>query len=429
MRGLVTAATIYKKVDSSNEKPDKEGSGQESKTNETNDETNTDFVISVKPFLALKRILKTLHSRVSPEQHFDILHRGILTGLVGQFEVLISDIAHQFYRSAPAAIGTQEKNLTIADLLSFNTIEEAVDYIISDRVDELLRGSADEWNKFFQTRLKVDMAKLSPDWDRFNECIQRRHIIVHAGGRISRRYLKNVKSEICREYFGECTIGQIVKMNDDYIIRALTLFEVTGLLLAVESWAKLRKGEGKEQANLLVDIIYDSMMESRWEVVLNLSEWGSRQAQFNLITRVVCNMNYWLSLKRLGRWSECQEAVRSFDTSAFKPAFALAQASLLDNADDFFAILDATDGADLDEQGWKEWPIFLEMRRDKRFEEYFRKYYLERAPQPAEKIQIAEPAPIDSAIKDEVYIGTESRLQIQEQSPETTAFDDGTLAQ
>lgn len=324
---------------------------------------------------AIIQVFKAMRGHANAERHKDILHRGVLTGLVGQFEVLISDLAHHFYRRAPGALGNQDKVLTPAELLSFQSIEEAIEFIISDKVDDLLRGSAEDWRRFFETRLKIDLQSISPEWNRFVEHIQRRHLIVHAGGRLSRRYMRNVEPALLKEYFGDNPqVGETIKLSRPYIANALDSFESTGLVLGFTSWVKLHNDHGNRQSDLLDEIIYERMLAGRWAVVLHLAAWGADQTHFDAGGRLTFKANKWLALKRLSRWNECKTEVKDFDCSALRPVFAIARAALIGDADAFFALIDRDKGECLDDRAWREWPIFDEMRQDSRFGEYLARY-------------------------------------------------------
>lgn len=323
---------------------------------------------------ALMDIFKEFKSYIPHVRHTEILFRGVLSGLVGQFEVLVSDLAHHFYKRAPGSLGGTDKVLSVSELLSFASIEEATEFVIADKVDDLLRGSADDWKKFFDTRLKVSLEAAAPEWPRFVEYIQRRHLIVHAGGKISRRYLRNVDSQLLTEYFGEPQVGQEVRLDYDYISRCLEEFEITGLRLGLDCWRKLHSDHAKAQADYLDDVAYDNMLRDRWGVCVALTEWGAAQSTFDASSRTTFMINMWLAQKRLGRWAECDEQVRQFDCSALKPVFQLARAALLDDVEQVCRVLEEHEGAFMDERAWDEWPLLMEARSDPRFQELRERY-------------------------------------------------------
>ena len=336
---------------------------------------------------AFLRVLKLLRRHGGQTERQSILYHSVLTGLVGRFEVLIADLAAAFYKSVPAAVGSQDPVLTVEELLSFSTLEDAVDFVIEKKVDDLLRQNLDDWSKFFQTRMKIDIAKLSPDWPRFAEHIQRRHLLVHADGRLSRRYLRAVPPELVREYFGEAEIGHRATLSSAYVRSALNSFEVTGLLLCSEVWLKLRPGDKDSLSHALIEFTYDTLVEARWECARELATWLECHKEFSQSARLVGQFNRWLCMKRLSRWEEVRAEVEAFDSSALGTTYVLVRHSLLDQKDEFFELLASTKGVDLDDRGWDQWPIFSEMRADPRFE----KLKSEFAPTKRAPISLAPP--------------------------------------
>lgn len=304
----------------------------------------------------------------------NLLHRSIITGIVGQFEVLLADVAHQFYRRAPRAIEADEKVLSVSELKQFTAIDEAVDYVVSRKIDDLLRGSASDWQQFFVKRLKVDLAKAAPEWPRFLEYIQRRHIIVHAGGRLSRRYLDNVDPALQQEYFGVPELGRRAELSAQYCTECLDAFDAVGSRFVAECWLKLHPDQRNEVETFLDDAIYTAMLNGSWETVLQLSGWAMGHEAISASMQLASRMNYWLASKRVGNWGEVVDDVEGFDCSTLRPQYVLARASLVGDFDTFFQTIDANDGAGLDKRAWLEWPIFDEMRADPRYSDYQSRY-------------------------------------------------------
>jgi hypothetical protein len=325
-------------------------------------------------WVPLLQLLHALPHHTPVEQHRELLYRGIVTGLVGQFEVLIAELAHAFYRRAPDAVGADEKLLSVNDLKRFGSIDDALDFVVSNRVEDLLRGSVHDWQKFFSTRLKIDLSQHAPDWERFVESIQRRHVIVHAGGRITRRYLENVAPAVVQAYFADASLGTRISLDADYISACVRSFEITGLLLGYHCWSKLHDEELSLMEEDLNENIYALLCAKEWKTVRALALWASHVAGLSSQFRIACQMNYWQASKHLGLWNEVRRDVENFDCSALRPVYALARAALLEDADQFFWILDDADGAQMDRRAWLEWPIFAPIRSDQRFNAYLRRY-------------------------------------------------------
>jgi len=291
--------------------------------------------------------------------------------LVSYFEVLIADLSHAFYRIAPDAALTEDKSLSVKEFKKFSTIDEALRSVISDTVDDLLRGSVSDWHKFFQTRMKIDMTLLTPDWAQWNEYFQRRHIMVHASGRVTERYLSNVEWEKLEPYVTRPSVGDKLNIEDDYLEHAIDTFEVSGLLLCQDVWRKLVPGDSETRHSSLtglIDVIYHRLLSRHWHVAELLSASGEQDSEASEDSMLVCKFNRWLCVKRQGRWTEVEGELKAFDCSAINRRFALARVSLLEQADEFFKILPkALAGEDVTIEALEEWPILDEMRTDPRF--------------------------------------------------------------
>ena len=302
--------------------------------------------------------------------HRELLNRSILMSLISYFEVLIADLTYAFYRIAPDAALTEDRTLSASELKKFSTIDAALQSVISDVVDDLLRGSVTDWHRFFSTRMKIDMQLLTPDWAQWNEYFQRRHLIVHTGGRVTERYLSNVDWVRLEPRMTKPSLSSKLKVDEVYIEHALNAFEITGLLLCQEAWRKLVLGDSEGRYSALTglsDAVYRRLLSRHWSVAERLATWGERDPEVSENDMLICKFNRWLCIKRQGRWAEVEEEVKAFDCSAKNRRYALVRASLLERLDEFYELLPELLNIDIDIESLKEWPILDEVRQDPRF--------------------------------------------------------------
>lgn len=311
---------------------------------------------------------------VSSQAHHELLNRSILTSLVAFFEVLLSDLTHAFYQLVPGAASNGDKVLSVNELRSFESIDEAMEFVVSRRVDDLLRGDIADWHDFLNSRLKISLRQLVPDWAQWSEVFQRRHIILHAGGRATRRYVDKVDWQ--RVTWPEVAprLEAQVPIDDAYLESVIDLFEVSGLLLCQAVWKKLVPAQTDTRLSAdpvggLTGAIYRRLLTGHWYVAEHLSQWGASDELADEGRRLICTFNRWLAVKRQGRWSEIRDEVEAFDCSAKDPKFWLAFASLTERPDNFFQHLPAALAGGVTPEELREWPILEEVRGDARFEE------------------------------------------------------------
>jgi len=324
----------------------------------------------------LLKLLKEATTHVREDIHRELLNRSILMSLVSYFEVLVSELAHAFYRIAPDSILTDDKVLSVKELKKFSSVDEALRFIVSHRVEELLWGDINDWEKFFYSRMKIDMKMILDNWAQFEEYFQRRHIMLHAGGHVTERYLSNVDWEKLRPYMNKPALGTKLDITDEYLENSINAFEICGLLLCQEVWRKLIPGDNEHRFSSdsgLLDVIYQRLLGRQWYVSEYLSAWGDKDPEASEEGILICKFNRWLSIKRQGRWSDVEKHVENFDCSAKNIKYSIARASLLEQSDEFFHLLPKVIGTDIPISALKEWPILDEMRNDPRFSEVLKK--------------------------------------------------------
>jgi hypothetical protein len=296
--------------------------------------------------------------------HHELLNESVVMSLVGYFEVLIADLMGAFYRLTPDAVTTDDKVLSIRELRSFNSINEALELVISRRVDDALRGGLYDWNKFFSRNFKIELQELVWDWPSWCEVFQRRHIIVHNAGVADRRYLSQIDWDAVTQHLTKPKEGHQIDVGDEYVAYTLDLFEIAGEALVQGCWRKIEPADDNRLLHLH-SVIYEALETKRWLVTEHLAAWGIQDETANESMHLVFIFNRWLAIKRQTRWSEVVDEVRKFDCSAKHPRFALTRASLLEDSDEFFRLLPS---ATLSKSELDEWPILDEMRSDPRFE-------------------------------------------------------------
>jgi hypothetical protein len=303
--------------------------------------------------------------------HRSTLSRSILVSLVGSFEMLMADLVTTFLKIHPESLeASAEKQLSLSEIKNLGSIDDAYDFVISVKVDAILRGDLDEWAKFFESRANISLAECCPDWHQFRELIQRRHIIVHNDGRSNALYASKV--DFTRVTFPESVpaINSSLPLTDEYVALALDLFEVTGVMCCRALARKISLNEDQQSllTTQLLDYVYEAVVESRWFVVEHVCRFIMNDLELPASAKFTATFNYWLSVKRQQRWDEVVADVRRFDCSAVHPRYAMARAALLEDAEAFFKLAPEVELEDVNY--WRAWPILEEVRCDPRWEAF-----------------------------------------------------------
>lgn len=296
-----------------------------------------------------------------------LLYQNALISLVSAVEWFLSQLLHQYFERHPEAAGIRDRSLTLSELQSIGTIEEAKSYLIDLRIEEVLRGSFSDWVNFLKTQLKLSMGYLSDEENYLIEIYQRRNLLVHNGGVVNKIYLTKV-SESVR---AKLEIGKAISVSQEYLDESITRFERFFFLACLELWKKLLP-QDRERSQVLIDLTYKNLCNERWKIAESLSYFLMNDKQLPEIDRLIGQINYWQSLKWQNRFEEIRKEVQTTDFSAKDERFLLAKAALLDDEELFFELLPIALKTDkLTENDLRNWPLFQGIRKGDTFKRLY----------------------------------------------------------
>ena len=249
----------------------------------------------------------------------DIVMSPLLITVVASFDALVGDLAAAYFRTHPGAMGDSPE-FSLKDLSNFDTLDDARDELVTRKVDGLDRG-IDELTQWFNKRLKIDLRRLAMSWERFAEINQRRHLLVHTGGRVSRRYLHKVPAA------AGLHVGEMVKVDSAYLDAAIDEFLAMGTNLAFAVWFGLANDAKAAGAGMLM-AARRLARSARWDVVRSLTTIAAKiEAPQDLALNF--QVMSWLATSKLDEPIRIEAAVRQWDVSALAPSWKLARLSRL----------------------------------------------------------------------------------------------------
>ena len=296
----------------------------------------------------------------------ELLYKSSLMSLISSAEWFLSQILHHYFQKYPEATGQNTKSLSLEDLKSLGSVDDAIRFSVDSKVDEVMRGSFEDWVKYFRETIKLGMGYIDICQEELIEIYQRRNLLVHNGGRVNSVYMSKVDASLK----GEIAMGERISVSREYLERAINLFELNFILIAAELWKKLDPTDPVRGA-IIGNTALGHIKNARYEIAAGLAYFGINDKQLSENTRMIDQMNYWQCKK----WSECFEEVReeveNVDLSAKSLNFQLARLALLDRYEDFFGLLPAailSNGLTYDELHTR--PIFQGVRDDHRYASY-----------------------------------------------------------
>jgi hypothetical protein len=291
----------------------------------------------------------------TPTNH--ILLRAIITELIAALEQVVGRLHASFYTAHPEALGS-EKEFSLADLRSFSSVDEAVADAISKRVDAFLRLGFDDWETWFKKYLKLNLREFFVDAARALEVIQRRNVIVHNDGRVSRQY---------RAAVGDAgpSLATVLVTDEAYVNGAIDEILIFGATLAAAAWQKIapRNGAAKTSNHQLHVLNMRLMLLGRWQAVSGLAAVARAVVADSDSDKLTYQVNGWLATKRQNGREAIFDDVSKLDVSAAGLRYKVAVAALLDDLDDVGRLLPkALDADDMSMTDVHSWPLLEEFR-------------------------------------------------------------------
>jgi hypothetical protein len=309
----------------------------------------------------ISQFSEAMQSLVKTLRHTNLLYESSLISLSSMAESFLASLLHRYFETYPEAVGIREKVFSLQDLRQLGSIEDARKSLVDSTVENILRGSFEDWLKFLREQAKLSMGYLA--MDPLIEIFQRRNLLVHNAGVVNSIYTSRVAASFREQW----KIGEHITVPRDYLDNAIALVELNFLLIAAELWKKLEPNS-EERSELLLEISLDHLLAERWEVAEGLSFFVKNDKQTLERLQLMGQVNYWQTFKWRNRFEEVRSEVEKADFSAKEPLFQLALAALQDDLDKFFELLpEVLDSKRLSLDHLDRWPIFRGIRPTERY--------------------------------------------------------------
>lgn len=315
----------------------------------------------------------------SVRNHIDLLYKNSFISLLSTVEWFFSQILHFNYDKFPDTAGIQKKTMTLSDLKSFGSIEDAEKYLIDTKIEEVLRGNLESWFTTLKTDINLKLGYIEPIKQELIEIYQRRNLFVHNGGIVNSIYL----SKVSEEFRNDIKLNDSLLIDKKYLDNAICKLQKAFILIASELWKNLDKSD-KSRGDVLTDIVYENLIKERWDICEGLTYFIIKDAELEVIDKLVAQLNYWLCKKELNQYESVKKEIEQANYSDKKEIFQLALYALKDDVNSFLEVLPISlDSKQLTIERLEEFPIFKTIRKTEEYQkfkeesDYFKSPYLE----------------------------------------------------
>ena len=306
----------------------------------------------------------------------DLIPSSFLISIVSQFDVFLGRLLKWLYSVRPEILSASGRSISYADLLNYDSVDEAREHLVEKEVESFLRESHIEHFNILERKLEMPLRKGLECWPQFVELCERRNLAVHADRIVSRRYL-----EVCREH--GCELSEGVKAGDrlevdpQYFVSSYRCLYEIGFKLAQTVWRKLEPSSLDKADTSIINTSYTLLHQGRNNLARVVAEFGCSQKRHSSESaRRYIVLNLAQSLLWLDKEDECGKVLAAEDWSASGLDLKLAVAVLQNEFDEAARLMAAIGkNGEITKSAFREWPIFKRFRASEQFSKTFREVF------------------------------------------------------
>jgi len=306
---------------------------------------------------------------------FKIIPESLFVSLISQYDAFLNQLLKILFKIRPEYINNSERELTFSQLIKFDSIESAREYVVEKEVESVLRRSHSEHFDYLENKLSIPLRKDLPIWQIFIEITERRNLFVHCDGVVSNQYLKICKDNKC--LIEDIEINKRLNVNTKYIETAYECLYELATKLTHTIWRKLLKEDLEEADRKLNEICYDLLNSKQFRLADILLDFSCKQSNhFNDYSKNIFIVNKALSQYLQDKMDNSKQIIQSKDWSASSDAFKLAHLILIENRGDAYELMKKIgQNGEVSKESYKTWPLFNKLREDDKFKETYKEIF------------------------------------------------------
>ena len=311
---------------------------------------------------------------------YNLLPINFVVSFVSQYDAYLGGLIRTMFISKPEFLNSSEKNILFSELIKFESIEEAREFIIEKEVESVLRESHLKQFKWLENKLGITLRKDLPSFSEFIEITERRNLFVHCNGIISRQYL-----EVCKENdvknIDKAKLGQKLNANPAYFNKCyMVLFEI-GVKLGQVIWRKLQPDDIESADAHLNNVCYQLLIKGHNRLALNLLTFATDTLKKHHDQEMLCilTINKALAHYLSDKKDDCKKVLEKHDWSATNDKFKLAIAVLREEYENAIELMKSigTSNKHINQDAYREWPLFRHFRKREDFKLAYKEIFNE----------------------------------------------------
>ncbi len=307
-----------------------------------------------------------------------ILVNSYFFNIFSIFDIFLGDLLYCIYSKKISLLKSSAKNISYENILKFNSIKKLRDNLIEIELDKFMRESNLDKFKILEDKFNIKLRDFK-DWNSFIECSQRRNILIHCDGKVTKQYYDNCKEhEITPE---NVKVGDKLVIDEKYLFKSLDIISEVAFILGQTLWRKLFVEELEEADNYLIDYQYKLLKARRWRLCEKIGEFASNLPRVaSDVHKRIMNINYCGALKFGNKPKHAIKILQDMDWSSCLDDLKLAKSVLLEEYKEAYELCRkiGKEGKYISKKAYLEWPIFRDFRKQDQLKEIFNEIYGEK---------------------------------------------------
>jgi hypothetical protein len=294
-----------------------------------------------------------------------LVSQSLLFSLLSQHDYFVGDILRCIYVRRPDILRLDDKEIKFSDLLIYGSVDALRGSLVDAEIETFLRKSHAEQFGYVESKFGIQLTKGLAIWPDFIEITERRNLIAHADGRVSRQYLN-----VCSKHgvqISDIKVGDVLEVSSDYFSKAYECLLELGYTLGQVLWRKVFPEEHESADTLLISTTLKLIEDGRYALAARILKeflFHIPSKQRRSADRMVMLINLAQSYKWLGQQIECDGILNGLDLTAAGPLYQFSVVALQEDYTEACRLFRVcVNGSFIKKEHLRAWPVFREFRK------------------------------------------------------------------
>lgn len=313
--------------------------------------------------------LANIDRKISKYEEDELLYQSLVVSLCSTLENYSSCILREFYFNYYGGDLVDGKTISFRNMKDFETIDEVRSYLIDIELEEIFRGSFNDWLDKIDKHIGLYgiFKELKELKNELNELFQRRNLYVHSDGIANQRYMQKT----IEKYRKGVENGKKIIITKEYLLEKIMKVESLGLYMFYSFMYSFNRKE--KDWFFPISNRFVRLLSRDNDAVAQVYNKARHEKAVGAQGNLYATINYFLYYYLNDRISEVRNELEQQDFSVYTNQFQMAKAILLNSEERHELIQDFFDEITDDGEflSCYNWPLMNKVREEEPTKSYF----------------------------------------------------------